>query len=132
MQRPGRILLLAASLSLALAACDRGATGNPNAPGSPGTGNAAEVKAPAAADTPPGGPSGVKGSLAHPGSSGGDAVPGVTGSGTSEPGGRSQTAQPGSGLQGGLGRSAGMGGSVPSGTGTSSASGGSAGQAGSP
>src|SRR5438874_1521963 len=78
-----------------LGACDRGATGNPNAPGSPGTGNAPQVSAPTAPDTPPGGPSGVKGSLPHPGSSGGDAVPGTTGSGTAESGGRSPTVQPG-------------------------------------
>lgn len=102
--------------ALSLAACDRGATSNPNAPGSPGTGNAPEVRAPVAGDTPPGGPSGVKGSLPHPGSSGGDAVPGTTGSGAADSS-RSQAAQPGSGLQGGLGRNQGMATSTPPGTG---------------
>ncbi|HEY0822315.1 MAG TPA: hypothetical protein VGD76_00900, partial [Ramlibacter sp.] len=68
--------------ALALAACSKQADTNPNAPGSPGTGNSAEVVRPAAPDGPPGGPSGVAGSLPHPGSSGGDAVPGTTGSGT--------------------------------------------------
>jgi hypothetical protein len=104
-----------AALSLALAGCDRGAKENPNAQGSPGTGNARETAAPGAPDTPPGGPSGVKGSLPHTGSSGGDTVPGTTGRGTAEEGGRSQTAQPGSGLQGGLGGNAGMAGSAASG-----------------
>ena len=114
----------AAALTLALAGCDRGATENPSAPGSPGTGNPRETAAPMAPDTPPGGPSGVKGSLPHPGSSGGDAVPGTTGRGTAEEGGRSQAPQPGAGLQGGLGRNAGMadsaasGASAPAGTAT--------------
>jgi hypothetical protein len=82
MQAFGGALLLAAALSLGVAGCDRGSGGNPNAQGSPGTGNAREVRVPSAPDTAPGGPSGVKGSVAHPGSSGGDAVPGTTGSGT--------------------------------------------------
>lgn len=113
-----------AALAMTLAACNRGATDNPNASGSPGTGNPRETAAPSAPDTPPGGPSGVKGSLPHTGSSGGDAVPGATGRGTAEEGGRSQTPQPGSGLQGGLGRNAGMadsaasGASAPAGTAT--------------
>jgi hypothetical protein len=116
-------LLLAAALSLGLAACDRGAGGNANAPGRPGTGNPVEATTPAAADTTAGGPSGVKGSQPHAGSSGGDAVPGATGSGTSEAGGRSQTAQPGTGLQGGLGRNAAMSSSTEAGTSSATAGG---------
>lgn len=101
---------LAFVTALALAGCDKAVTGgNANAPGSPGTGNPREVAAPSAPDTPPGGPTGVKGSLPHPGSSGGDAVPGTTGRGTSEPDSRSQTAQPGAGTTGGLGGSSGVG-----------------------
>lgn len=102
-------LVLSGALALALAGCDRGATGNPTAQGSPGTGNAREVAAPVASDTAAGGPTGVKGSMAHPGSSGGDAVPGTTGSGTAG------TAQPGTGLQGGLGNAGtGLAGNFPS------------------
>ena len=95
--------------SFALAACDKAAQGNPNAPGSPGTGNARTVSAPAAADSPAGGPSGVAGSWPHPGSSGGDAVPGVTGKGTTDGSGRSQPAQVGVGTTGGLGGNSGLG-----------------------
>ncbi len=92
---------------LLLGACgDRQADANPNAPGSPGTGNSTQVVTPSAADGPPGGPSGVKGSMAHPGASGADVLPGTSGSGTAEAGGRSQTAQPGMGLNGGLGTGA--------------------------
>jgi hypothetical protein len=98
-----RALLPVALLCVVLAGCDRAREDNPNAPGSPGTGNPREVVQPSAPDTPPGGSSGMKGSLPHPGSSGGDPVPGTTGSGTSDPGGRSQTPQPGTGLAGGLG-----------------------------
>ncbi|MHB1123559.1 MAG: hypothetical protein ACYC0T_12675 [Ramlibacter sp.] len=65
-------LILAAAASLGLAGCERGAdsgaTVNPNAPGSPGTGNSTQVVTPSAADGPPGGPSGVAGSAPHPGS----------------------------------------------------------------
>jgi hypothetical protein len=101
---------LALLAAMALAACDKAATGgNANAPGSPGTGNAPVSAAPAAPDSPPGGPSGVKGSAPHPGSSGGDAVPGTTGGGTPDPGGRSQAAQVGVGTAGGLGGSSGLG-----------------------
>ena len=107
-------LVLAAATTLALASCNRGGagTGNPNAPGSPGTGNASETSTPVVADTKPGGPSGVKGSLPHPDSSGGDAVLGTTGTGNAG------AAQPGTGLQGGLGNAGGM-----SGTGTGVADG---------
>jgi len=94
---------LATLLALSLSACSDRAAQNPNAPGSPGTGNAAEVVRPAAPDGPPGGPSGVAGSLPHTGASGGDVMPGTTGSGTSEIGGRSATAEAGTGLNGGLG-----------------------------
>ena len=51
---------------------------------------------PSAPDTTTGGPSGVKGSMPHPGSSGGDMVAGTTGKGGA-------SAQPGTGTQGGLG-----------------------------
>jgi hypothetical protein len=126
------IAALASSVAALLVGCDRGATSNPNAPGSPGVGNAPEVRAPSAPDTPPGGPSGVKGSLPHPGSSGGDVVRGTSGSGTDDPSGRSQTAQPGSGLQGGLGGNAGMSatGTSPSGTSSTSTAPGGSGPAG--
>ncbi|HYF42086.1 MAG TPA: hypothetical protein VEA35_06510 [Ramlibacter sp.] len=104
-------VLLAAGV--ALAGCgrgaDSGATSNANAPGSPGTGNAATASRPLAGEGPPGGPSGVKGSAPHTGASGGDPVPGTTGSGASETGGRSQTAQPGVGTTGGLGGTTAMG-----------------------
>ncbi len=93
----------AAAAALALAGCDRGAdsgaTANPNAPGSPGTGNPTVVVTPSAPDSPSGVPSGIGGSAVHPGSAGGDAVPGATGSGT-----LGQAPPPaGSGLQGGMG-----------------------------
>lgn len=108
-------LLLAAGLTLALAACgrgaDSGATANPNAPGSPGTGNPPVIATPQAPDSPPGGPSGVAGSAPHPGSSGGDAVPGATGSRII-----GQAPAPGGGLQGGMG--AGPAASTATGTGT--------------
>lgn len=96
MSRPSwSLVALAAAGVLGLAACDQRAEVNPNAPGSPGTGNAAEVVRPAAPDSLPGGSSGAAGSQPNPGSSGGDAVPGTTGQGPSM--------QPGSGLNGGLG-----------------------------
>jgi hypothetical protein len=107
-------LILAAALALGLAGCDRGATANPYAQGSPGNGNARTVAAPFAADTPTGGSSGLKGSMSYPGSSG-DALSATTGSATSDPGERSQTPQPGTGLQGGLGGGLGMTGSFPPG-----------------
>lgn len=95
---------------LALAGCDKNVTGsNANAPGSPGTGNPPLVSAPVAADTPPGGSSGMVGTAPNTGSSGGNAVPGTTGRGTSEIGARSQPAQPGMGTAGGLGGSSGLG-----------------------
>ena len=106
-------LVLAAASSLGLAACQRGAdsgaTANPVAPGRPGTGNPTEVARPAAPDNSSGrGPSGVAGSMPHPGSSGGDAPAGTTGKGTSAMG-----AGPGTGLAGGTGQ--GMSPGVPSG-----------------
>ena len=132
MSRSAQACGLALLAALTLVACDKGVQGNWNAPGSPGTGNSREVVEPAAADTPAGGPSGVAGSLRHPGSSGGDAVPGVTGKGTSDVGGRSQTAQAGVGTAGGLGGNSGLGmtGSFPA-VGTSGAAGGGAATAGS-
>jgi len=111
---------LVAACALALGACSKQADTNPNAPGSPGTGNSAEVVRPAAPDGPPGGPSGIAGSMPHSGASGGDVVPGTTGSGTTETGGRSQTAQPGTGLGGGL---QGSNSAVMGSTGTGSVSG---------
>jgi len=103
-------------MSLGLAACDRGArsgaTANPNAPGSPGTGNAPVTASPAAPDSPTtGGSSGEKGSQPHTGSSGADAPPGTSGSG-------GQAAQPGTGLQGGLGTNTAPGQSAPAAEGT--------------
>jgi hypothetical protein len=108
-----RAIALAAVAAALLSACERGAdsgaTANPNAPGRPGTGNAVEqARVPQAPDGPPGGPSGVKGSAPHPGASGGDAVVGTTGRGTSQPGAGGQAAPPGSGLTGGLGASQGQ------------------------
>lgn len=107
-------LILAAVLVLGLAGCDRGAAGNPIAQGSPGSRTVPTVATPFPSDTPPNGPSRVKGAMSQPGSSG-DAVSATTGSGTSDPGERSQTPQPGTGLQGGLGGGLGMTGSFPPG-----------------
>lgn len=105
-----KALALALLAALAVAGCDRNVTGaNANAPGSPGTGNPPVVTAPVAADTPPGGSSGMVGTAPNTGSSGGNAVPGTTGRGTSEVGARSQAAQPGIGTAGGLGGSSGLG-----------------------
>lgn len=106
-----RALILATLLPLGSAGCDRDGS-NPNSPGSPGTGNPAEAARPSASDTPAGGPAGVKGSLPHPGSSGGDAVPGATGTGTAG------QAQSGQGLAGGVSAS-----SVPSGSTTTQSAG---------
>jgi hypothetical protein len=102
MQRTWVFASLAAACALALGACSKQADTNPNAPGNPGTGNATLSSKPVAPDGPPGGPSGVAGSSPHTGSSGGDVLPGTSGSGTAEASGRSQTPQPGSGLNGGL------------------------------
>ena len=99
--------MLAATCVLALGACSRQADSNANAPGSPGTGNPTEVVRPAVPDSPPGGPSGIAGSTPHPGSSGGDAPPGISGSGTVA--GSQQPTQPGQGLGGGLGSGSAMG-----------------------
>lgn len=111
---------LALFAALALTACgDKAVTGgNANAPGSPGTGNAPVTAAPLAPDTATGGSSGKAGTAAVTGSSGGDAVPGTTGRGTSETGARSDSPQPGSGTAGGLGGSSGLGmtGSFPAGS----------------
>lgn len=114
MSHPGRttIALAAAALALSLGACSR-ESGNANAPGSPGTGNATQATAPQAPDGPPGGPSGIKGSAPHTGASGGDVVPGTTGSGTANAAGQGP-AQPGTGLHGGIA------GSLPSETQSSS------------
>jgi hypothetical protein len=116
-------LATVAACALVLSACSKQADQNAVAPGSPGTGNGTVVVRPAAPDGPAGGPSGIKGSAPHAGSSGGDAVPGTTGSGTNDGSGSSQAAQPGTGLNGGLGSNTAMGastaasgGSVPAGS----------------
>lgn len=95
-------LAVAAASSLGLVACQRGADGgataNSNAPGSPGTGNPAEVSRPQAADSSSGrGSAGAQGPMPHPGSSGGDGVAGASGSG-----GTNVMGGPGTGLAGGL------------------------------
>jgi hypothetical protein len=95
-------LVLAAASSLGLAAChrgaDSGATSAENAPGNPGKGNGVEVAQPQAADSSSGrGSSGARGTLPHPGSSGGDAPAGTTGKG-----GTATMGGPGTGLNGGL------------------------------
>lgn len=88
MTRDARAWGLALLAALALTACDQAVTsGNANAPGSPGTGNAREVVAPAAPDTAPGG----------------TAVMGATGSGGS------RSPHSGTGTAGGLGGSSGLG-----------------------
>jgi hypothetical protein len=117
MERHARAPIAAAcgAALLLLGACSDRADVNPNAPGSPGTGNTAEVVRPAVPDGPPGGPSGIKGSAPHSGASGGDVVPGTSGSGTVDAGGRSQVAQPGVGLNGGLNAGSGLSGSFPAG-----------------
>jgi hypothetical protein len=121
--QPWAIATLAAACVLTLGACSKHADSNANAPGSPGTGNATETVRPAAPDGPPGGPSGIAGSAPHTGSSGGDAPVGTTGSGTTDASGRTQTVQPGAGLNGGLGGSNSVMGSSPGGTGTSAPTG---------
>jgi collagen type I/II/III/V/XI/XXIV/XXVII alpha len=128
-QRTWVLASLAAACALSLGACSKQADGNPNAPGNPGTGNATVTTKPTAPDGPPGGSSGAAGSSPHTGSSGGDVLPGTSGSGTTEASGRSQPAQPGVGLNGGLNAAtapiagtsaAGGGSSGPGGAGTSS------------
>ena len=106
---------MALAAAFALCACDRK---NNEAPPSVSR----EVAAPAAPDTPAGGSSGMKGSFPTPGSSGGGAVPGTSGSGISNAGGRSQSPPPGSGSAGGLSGPSGLGmtGSFPTGSGTQS------------
>jgi hypothetical protein len=99
------VVLATVAFAAALAGCDRGATRNPNAPGSPGTGNPVTSVAPATGDTPPAGP--------HDAATG--VVAGATGNG-----GGSGSPQPGQGLQGGMGAGPAPG-STPSGTPTSSA-----------
>ncbi len=90
MTRDARAWGLALLAALALTACDKAVTsGNANAPGSPGTGNAREVVAPAAPDT----------------ARGGTAVMGATGSGGSY----SPHSGTGTGTAGGLGGSSGLG-----------------------
>ena len=117
---------LALVAALGLSACDKAVTGgNANAPGSPGTGNPTTTAAPAAPDTPAGGSTGAAGLAPHTNSSGGNAVLGTTGRGTTDPGGRSQSAQPGVGTAGGLGGSSGLGltGSFPAGGASAAAAG---------
>lgn len=104
---------VAAALVLGLNACGRDA--ETGAAGSPDSAERVVVQ-PSAPDGPPAGSSGAKGSGPHTGASGGDVIPGTTGSGTVGAG----SQQPGTGLHGGLGTSGtGLTGSFPSGTTTS-------------
>ena len=81
--------LKAAGLALCIAsllvACgrgaDSGATTNPNAPGSPGTGNATTQATPQQPDSRAGGSAGFKGVVPPRDASGGDVMPGTTGRG---------------------------------------------------
>ena len=115
-RQPWTLVTLAAACTLTLAACSKQADSNPNAQGSPGTGNGVAAVQPAAPDGPPGGSSGEKGATATPGTSGGSAVPGTTGDATASTG--SGTQQPGVGLNGGLSNGNVMGAS-PAGQGAS-------------
>lgn len=72
---------------------DSGATSNPNAPGSPGTGNPPVTTAPQQADGPAGGSPGPVG-VVTPGSSGTGMPPGGTGRGTANPDAARQMAGP--------------------------------------
>jgi 2-polyprenyl-6-methoxyphenol hydroxylase-like FAD-dependent oxidoreductase len=117
------VLASLAACALTLGACSKQAESNPNAPGNPGTGNATVTSQPAAPDGPPGGSSGAAGSAPQTGSSGGDVVPGTTGKGTAEIGGRSQPAAPGVGLNGGLDSGGTVAGSSPAGSSTSAPAG---------
>ncbi len=105
MQRQARTSASLVAVVLLVGACSERADRNPNALGSPGTGNATEVVRPAA-DSGNGGPSGIAGSAPQTGASGVDVAQGLTGSGGTagtDIGGRGQTAQTGTGLNGGLG-----------------------------
>lgn len=129
----GAAALLLALTTASLGACQRGAdsgaTANPNAPGSPGRGESAVQAAPQMPDGPPGGPSGVKGSAPHPGSSGGDVVPGTSGRGTNDAGAASVRGGPaGAGLDGGLGGTSAGGTTPPPGSTNRSGGGGAVGQ----
>jgi hypothetical protein len=123
MARRTWVLASLAACALTLGACSKQAESNPNAPGNPGTGNATVTSQPAAADGPPGGSSGAAGSAPQTGSSGGDVMPGTTGKGTAEIGGRSQPAAPGVGLNGGLDSGGTVAGSSPAGSSTSAPAG---------
>ena len=96
-----RALVLALFAAMALVACDKSVnSGNANAPGSPGTGNAAQVTVPAAPDSP-------------------------AAAGNSDAGGRMRNAHAGAGKAGGLGTGnsgLGMTGSFPAGTSSAAAS----------
>lgn len=103
-RRPWALASLAVACALALGACSKRAEDSPVEPGRPGTGNGVDVVKPAVPDSPPGGSSGMAGSLPVPGSSGGDPMPGTTGHGMSaSASGSGQATTPGSGLNGGLG-----------------------------
>jgi hypothetical protein len=84
-------LLLAAGLALGLAGCHRQTTDNPNAPGSPGTGNPTAKVTPAAPDTSPG--QGLQGGMHAMGAAGTTAA--------SPSGAASSSAPTGKDLQGG-------------------------------
>ena len=90
MTRQAFVLIQVGVLAAGLSACgqgaDTGATRNPNAPGSPGTGNPPVQATPQQPDARAGGSSGGVGIVPPPGSSGGDVMPGTTGRGASAPG----------------------------------------------
>jgi hypothetical protein len=99
-RRPWALASLAVACALALGACSKRAEDSPVAPGRPGTGNGVDVVKPAVPDSPPGGSSGMAGSLP----AGGDAPVGTTGHGMSDSAsGSGQATIPGTGLHGGLG-----------------------------
>jgi hypothetical protein len=112
--QPWALVTLAAACTLTLAACSKQADSNPNAQGSPGTGNGVAVARPAAPDGPAGGSSGDKGSTPAIGSSGTGVVAGTTGDASASTG--AGTLQPGVGLNGGLSNGNVMG-AAPSGQG---------------
>lgn len=84
------IASVSAGLLVALSACgrgaDSGATSNPNAPGSPGVGNATTQATPQQPDSRAGGSAGFKGVAPPREASGGDVMTGTTGRGDSAPG----------------------------------------------
>lgn len=99
-------LVLAAGVAGALAGCDRGATNNPNGPG---TGNPTVQAAPATGDKPAEPANAVAGSSGPGGAAAGpDTAHQANGSGAS-----SGSVPPGGGLQGGMGAGPAPGASGP-------------------